>query len=609
MQRILQAIQARKIDRVAAAYGVAAWLLVQAASIAVPTFGAPAWVMKVLILAALLGFPLALWVAWHLAAPSHGMADEASVSLRRTDMALLGVLGVLILLVGGQFAYELGAFRPNERASGATGRGPQPAVEASAGPPPTSIAVLPFLNLSGDPKKEFFSDGISEELLNDLANAPKLRVAARTSGFAFKGKNEDIRKIAQALNVRAVLEGSVREDGQHIRITAQLINASDGYHIWSKTYDRDLSNILQVQDEIAAAITAALTHTLNGDGQAPPKQNRPAIDPDAYRDYLKAQALSALKTDDGDTQAVDLLKSVTAREPSFAPAFAALGRTYVHMAEFHNGQQDFLDSAGAALRKALQLDPRNLDALSTDLRVAMLGWAWDRASRDAQALLAINPHNVFTIRGLEFYYAMLGFPEQGTAALRESTRLDPLSFVDFNNLATAYNDRALYIDAASAARNALALKPNRPLSLYNLCWAYAGAGLGRDAATLARSLKDARQPDLADACRMRMAVASRDLAQVHDLADAVARQFPRFPFDEADIGYFYAIAGDLKSALAWFDRGYSRRRVGLLSLNYLPTTPRQLLISPAWKALMKRPEAQAWQKEHDRVVRQLASGE
>lgn len=608
MQRILQAIQARKIDRVAAAYGVAAWIIVQAASIGLPTFGAPPWVLKAVILAALLGFPLALWITWHMAAPLHGMADEANVSLRQTDMALLGVLVVLIMVVGGQLAYDLGAFSGVDRAAvPGKSRSPPPA-QATAGPPPTSIAVLPFLNLSGDPKKEFFSDGISEELLNDLANAPKLRVAARTSCFAFKGKNEDIRKIAQALNVRAVLEGSVREDGQHIRITAQLINASDGFHLWSKTYDRDLSNILQVQDEIAAAITAALTHTLHGGGQAPPKQSRPAIDPTAYRDYLKAQALSALKTDEGDAQAVELLKSVTVREPNFAPAFAALGRTYVHMASFQNRNADLLAPTKSALQRALALDPRNLEALSTHLYLAASTWDWPGAKTDVARMETINPHNVYTLRGLEFYYGILGFPEQQAATLLEIARLDPLSFVDRNNLASVYLDSGRYAEAAEAASDALKLKPDRPLSLYSLCWADAGMNKLDLARALVRQLGSLNQSDAAAACSLRVAIEMRDAGEAHKQAARIANNFPGFFFGEADIGYFYALAMDFSAALPWLERAYRHRDSNLFSLAYSPTTPPGLVKTAGWKSIMSRPEGRAWQQEHDRIAKKLGAG-
>jgi tetratricopeptide (TPR) repeat protein len=432
-------------------------------------------------------------------------------------------------------------------------------------------------------------------------------VAARTSCFAFKGRNEDIRKIAQVLNVRAILEGSVREDGQHIRITAQLINASDGYHLWSKTYDRDLSNILQVQDEIAQAITAALTHTLGGGAATSPKPNRPAIDPDAYRDYLKAQALSALKTDEGDAQAVELLKTVTIRAPNFAPAFAALGRTYVHMASFQNQDPDLPKNAKSALERALAIDRRNLEALSTRLYLETSEWDWDTAGTDAVTLQSTNPHNVFALRGLQFYYGSLGFPARQIASLQEITRLDPLSFVDLNNLASVYLDQGENMEAVAAATAALKLKPDRPLALYSLCWGDAAIGNFQAARRLSRNLARLGRFDASDACSLRIAVALDDTGLAARLAEEVANRFPDFFFKEADVGYFYALAKEYPAALRWLNRAYASHDSNLFSLVYSTSTPSELVKGEGWKALMSRPEARAWKKAHDRLAHAFAT--
>ena len=603
MQRLLRTIQQRKLDRVAAAYGVAAWLFVQAASIALPTFGAPAWVLKILIVAAIVGFPLALWIAWHVTPPprhKHGAPAQSTA----TDMALLGLLGLVIVLTAGELAAQLGLLPGVSTPS--VPKSASDVAAPSLSPPGTSIAVLPFSNMSGDAAKEYFSDGISEELLNQLANIPELRVAARTSSFAFKGRNQDIRSIARALNVRAVLEGSVREDGQHIRITAQLINAADGYHLWSKTYDRDLSNILALQDEIARAITASLTHRLLGSGNPTPASSRAPIDPDAYRKYLEGQSFSAQKTDDGDARAVELLQVVTKAEPKFAPGFAALGRTYVHMAQFHHERADLMGAARTALNEALRLDPNNLEALSLRAILALTKWDWQGAADDARRLQTLNSHSVFTLRAVNVYYGALGFPEPQSAVLREATRLDPLSFVDLNNLATVYNSRGEYAEAASAAVDALALRPNRVLTIYTLCLAYAGSKRARDAQVLIGQLLTLDAPDASQGCALKNAVASGRIAEAHALADGIARRFPTFIYDETDIGGFYFAAGDPAKAMKWFERAYARRNQYLLSLSYSATTPPTLLKMPAWKALMQRPEAKAWQSAHDRLAAELA---
>jgi TolB-like protein len=603
VQSLLRALRQRKVDRVAAAYGVAAWIIVQGASIVLPTFGAPSWVLKVLIVAAIVGFPLVILVAWHAAPHPHHRRSVPPQAPGYADVALLALLSVVVLLSFAQFAAQMGLLPKLTQSE------PPRTAAASLGPsdgavPETSIAVLPFLNMSGDPKKEYFSDGISEELLNDLSNATNLRVAARTSSFAFKGKNEDIRKIARALNVRAVLEGSVREDGEHIRITAQLINAADGYHLWSKTYDRDLSNVLVVQDDIAREITAALTHQLAGSGVR--ASGKPAtINPAAYRKYLEGQYFAAKKTDEGDAHAVELFKDVTAAQPDFAPGFAALGRTYIHMAEFHNQRADLVASAASALNDALRLDPNNLEALFSHLIVMLTNWDWAAATKDARRLRSLNPHSVFTLRGLSYYYGSLGFPQQQIQALLEATRLDPLSFVDLNNLAYLYNYEGAYDKAASAAKSALSLQSDRPLALYARCWASAGMKRFQEAQTIARKLSQLGQPGAADGCDLRIAIGAGRIFDARKLTDKIAGEFPVFVFDEADIGEFYAAAGNYQSAAMWLRRAYDRRDYDLFAIQYVATTPQPLLGTSGWKALMDQPEAKAWQTAHDQLATEL----
>ncbi|HEX4158135.1 MAG TPA: hypothetical protein VHY79_06640 [Rhizomicrobium sp.] len=602
MQSLLRGIQQRKIDRVAAAYAVAAWLVVQGASIALPAFGAPAWVLKVLILAAIVGFPLTLWIAWHLTPVPHPRRHGPPPPATAADMALLILLAGVILLSAAEIATQSGMLPGWPNAAPAVRAG---APAAATSPPKTSIAVLPFANMSGDPSKEYFSDGISEELLNQLANAPDLRVAARTSSFAFKGKEEDIRSIARTLDVASVLEGSVREDGQHIRITAELINAADGFHMWSKTYDRDLSNILEVQDEIARAITASLTHGVLGVGPRGPAPARPPIDPEAYRQYLEAQSLSARKTPEDDAKAVALFQQVTKAEPDFAPGYAALGSTYVHLAQFQNQRPDLIAAADAALTQALKRDPRNLQALSSQLLVALMQWKWQGAAADAHRLEALNPHSVFTLRGLDSYYDSLGFPEQQAAMLREATRLDPLSFVDLNNLASAYNNRGDYAEAESAANDALALRPDRVLTLYTLCSAYAGMKRASRAQILIDRLAALRARDASQGCAALSAAASGGFAEARTLAQEIAQRFPSFVFDETDVGSFYLAAGDMADAMAWFNRAYDRRDYHLFAIAYFATTSPALLKTPGWIALKRKPEAKAWQAAHDRLAAEL----
>ena len=597
MERLLHAIRQRRLDRIAAAYGVAAWLVVQAGSIVLPTFGAPEWVLKAVIFAAFLGFPVALWIAWYLTSPQP--ASSAAMSGRRIDLALLAGLSAVVLLLVANLAWQTHA------SFGHLGPARSRTFTQENLAPRASVAVLPFINMSGDSSKEYFSDGISEEILNQLANVAALRVPARTSSFAFKGKNEDVRKIAHILNVRAVLEGSVREEGARVRITAQLINAQDGYHLWSKTYDRDMSDILAVQDEIARAITLQLTRGLLGTASGLP---RAPIDPDAYRKYLQGVAQAALKTDEDDLKAVTLLKEVSSSEPNFAPAHAALGRTYIHMAQFHNEREAYLAEAHNTLDRALRLDPRNLEALSSRLLLSLMTWDWDKATGDAHTMKSINAHSVFTLRALGSYYDAFGFPEQETAALREATRLDPLSFVDLNNLATAYLARKQYAEAESAALDALALKPDRPLALYSLCVARAGMKHAHEVQELTHRLTQIRQPDASHGCSIELAAVFGRIADAHALADTIAIRFPAFIFGETDIARFYFLAHDPAKALTWLHRGFVNRNWALFALQFSPDTPADLGKLGAWKSLMRRPEAIAWKQARDRLAKEFSAG-
>ena len=236
---MMSELKRRSVFKVGAAYLVVGWLVVQAASILFPLFEAPAWALRVFVLVIFLGFPVALVLAWVFDVTPEGVKVDAG---REGSWKFYAVAGVVMALALGWYFYG------------------QPATRAVA-PDQRSIAVLPFVNMSGDAENEYFSDGISEEILNQLAKMPELRVAARTSSFSFKGGKLEIPDIARELQVRLVLEGSVRKQGNTVRITAQLIDAEGGFHLWSETYDRDLKDIFAVQDEIARAIAKQLQLT------------------------------------------------------------------------------------------------------------------------------------------------------------------------------------------------------------------------------------------------------------------------------------------------------------------------------------------------------------
>ena len=284
-EALFEQARARRLDRIAAAYAVGGWLLVQAASIALPAFDAPAWALRWLIVASIVGFPLALIGGWTL----NRDRGAAGAPLKGREAVFLGLIALVAVLSLGELALHW------------SGAAPVLPLQAGSDAPPRSVAVLPFDNLGGDPKDRYFSEGVSDELIGLLARNPALRVAARTSSFFFEGKEQDIRVIAQKLNVRSVLEGSVRQDGDRVRIEVSLVNATDGYQLWSQSYDRSLSDILAVQAEIAQSIATALAPQLTGESARPHIPKPAQIDPDVYRNYLQGQVYFDQRLTEGQT--------------------------------------------------------------------------------------------------------------------------------------------------------------------------------------------------------------------------------------------------------------------------------------------------------------------
>jgi TolB-like protein len=318
--------------------------------------------------------------------------------------------------------------------------GPRPAAVVAnsqflSRPAGISIAVLPFLNLSSDKDQEFFSDGITEEITSALAKVPGLSVIGRTSAFQFKGENKDLRAIGQALGVNDLIEGSVRKDGNQVRITAQLIKAADGTHLWTESYDRELKGIFAVQEDIATAIAGALEVPLGLKPGQSLVSNR-NVDTDSYQDYLRARELMFARGNANLTQATTLLEQVIARDPNFAPAWALLAQvyglmpvyppTYANPDELRRLQGLYLPKAEAAARKAISLDARNADAF------AALGGSLDErhnwiASRDALGqALKLDPNNLIALSSFAHHLSVVGHFKESLATWQKLNKLDPL---------------------------------------------------------------------------------------------------------------------------------------------------------------------------------------
>ncbi len=329
-------------------------------------------------------------------------------------------------------------------------------------PPPHSVAVLPFVNMSGDPSQDYFSDGLSEELLNSLVTVRDLQVAARTSSFAFKGKNEDVAEIAHKLNVGAVLEGSVRKDGKQIRVTAQLINATTGYHIWSHTYDRELKSVLALQTEIATAVTQALQVTLltdpAGNIEIGGTQN-----PAAFDAYLRARGLelkgpereNLLRVKAGYAQAVEL-------DPKFAKAYAGLAVVQQVYANNYASGHEFMPmivEARATAQHAIELAPDLGEAHAAMASVLTGTLQFRGALAESEKALALSPNSPPVLRRAARLFSSIGRIDAAIAYAQKAIAYDPINAAAFTTLSTVYWNGHRYQEALQAQEQAIDLAP------------------------------------------------------------------------------------------------------------------------------------------------------
>ena len=460
--------------------------------------------------------------------------------------------------------------------------GARPPPPAAFSPPAHSIAVLPFVNLSGDPSQEYFSDGLTEELLNSLSDINQLQVAARTSAFSFKGTNTDIGTIARKLNVGAVLEGSVRRSEHTIRISAQLINAVTGFHLWSKSYDRDLGDVLKLQTEIATAVASALRVTLLSDIAAKVELGG-TRNPAAFDAYLRGAKADRSFRDTKDLPAAIAAYTEAIRlDPHYALSFAARSIAFTHVA----GEAETVMAIREGYDKA-QADARQALALAPDLGPAHLALAYvlestldfTQANDEYERALALAPGNAEVLRLSGEFAALMGHFDTGLAATRRAVVLDPLAHHSHYGLGVALYFARRYEEAVAALAEAISLEPDhtnsygiRGLSFY---------GLG-DLEYARASCETKRDDQFNQQC----------LAVVYDKlgrhADAEASKMNAARGDSPAYQYaaIYTQWGDRARALEWLEKAWRLRDPGLEQLKTDPLMD-PLRQEPRFKAVMR----------------------
>ena len=492
LRRLVSELRRRHVPSVAVAYAVVSWVLIEVADVVFPALHLPEWTITLVVVLVLLGFPLAILLSW--------VFDLTPEGFQRTPSADAEAVA--------NGSAESSAPSPVAAASREVSA---PIHTDASEPQKGTVAVLPFVNMSGDEENEYFSDGLTEELLDALSKVPGLRVAARTSSFALKGKNEDIRAIGRKLSVAHVVEGSVRQSGSRLRITAQLIGVADGFHMWSESFDREVRDVFATQEEISRAIVAALRIKVVGHAEEQLLMGRRTENLEAHKLYLKGRYFWN-KRGIGLQKGIEYFERSIAEDPEYAQPYAGLADCLALM-----GYYGFLPpnaafpKAKASAMKALELDDSLVEA-RTSLAFVNLHFDWDReaADRNFQEALALNPsyppaiywyavslssrgrHEealAQDIRAMEvdpvsvfvnvhhgWTLRMAGRHQEAIEQLESTRELDPNSVSASWMLSYAYSEAGRHDDALSTAKLTLELAGGKPLFLPPLGYAYAMAG-------------------------------------------------------------------------------------------------------------------------------------
>jgi TolB-like protein len=574
-------LKRRNVYKVAVAYAVVAWLLMQVASQIFPFFEIPNWVVRLVILLLIIGFPIALFIAWAFEVTPEGIkrTEAADAAGQRSR----GGAWIYVVLIGA--ALSVGLFFVGRYSAGhATAR---PALEelrrgkqselATAGPD-KSIAVLPLINESGDPKDEYFSDGLSEELIAALAQISGLKVIGRSSSFRFKDRKEEPKAIGEKLGVSKLLDGTVRKQGDRVRIVAELVNAADGIQLWTRTFDRELRDIFAVQEEIARAVAESLKVTLLGSDSA---QISAPKNVEAHNAYLQGHFHFQRRNVEDYRKAVGYFDQAIRLDPDYALAYAERSEAWSFIGDLTGQRPTAYPKARSDAEKAVAIAPALAEAR------AALGWVrcfvdWKFAEGLSELKRAkeLSPANPTANDLLARIVAYLGRVDEAERQARHAVELDPLSTVTQGNLARVLFYAGKLDEADAVARKAAELQPAGASSHR---WQTLIAVQRGDGATALREaqLEPNEGYRLFELAIAQYAVGDRQAADAA-LADLIAKAREGFAYQIAEV---YAVRGEKEKAFEWLQISFDDRDSGMLSLLVDPLL-RGLRDDPRYKNLL-----------------------
>jgi len=553
----LAELKRRHVYRVAIAYAVVAWLLIQVATQVFPFFEIPNWVVRLVVLVSVLGFPISLIIAWAFEMTPQGMKREGAIAPNEyiphwSTRKFAALIVTIAMLATGVLWFQLVRSKPTSPAQ----------ITAAAMPSQKSIAVLPLLNESGDPGDEYFSDGLSEELIAALAQVRGLKVIGRSSSFRFKDKKEESKAIGEKLGVSTLLEGTVRKQGDQVRIVAELINAADGSELWSRTFDRELKDIFAVQSEIAMAVATSLELTVLGANEKS-AQNAATKSVEAHNAYLQGHFYFERRNLEDYRKSVGFFDQAIHLDPGYALAYAERSEAWAWIGDLSSEKQkEAWAAAGTDAEKAVAIDPHLAEAH------AALGWVrffieWKFAEGLAELGRAqeLSPWNPTANDLMARVVVYLGQFQEAEKLARQAIELDPLGYQARTSLARVLSAEGKLDEAEAAGRKGVELQPT---AAGNHRWqVFVAIQRGNGAAALREAQLEPnegyRRFELALAHYARGDRSAADAA----LAELIAKDRNFLAYQIAEV---YAWRGEKDKAFEWLQISLNDHDTGTLSL-------------------------------------------
>jgi TolB-like protein/Tfp pilus assembly protein PilF len=585
-------LRRRNVIRAAGLYLVGAWLVVQVAGTVLPMFGAPEWLPRTIVVLLAIGFVPAVIFSWVFELTPQGLKREDDVvsaqsitpqTGRRMDRMII----VVLVLALGYFAFDKFVLAPRREAGLVASALPN---ESKSVIDVKSIAVLPFVNMGADKTDEYLSDGVSEELIIALSKITGLKVKARTSSFAFKNKNEDIQKIGELLHVSHLLEGSVARAGNKLRITAQLIQASNGNHLWSDTYDREMQDIFAVRSEVAQHVALTLKVRLLGE-EKERVDKKPTENLEAYKLYLRGRYFWNKRTPDGIKQAIEQFQQSIDRDPNFALGYAGLADSYIALT-FYNfaAPHEAMPKAKESALKAMALDDTVAEPHASLGNILMnYDWNWPAAEKAFKRSIELKPDYATGHEWYAIHYLIgMGRLDDAVEEMKKALELEPASLIMNTFMGATLYYAGRYDAAIDQCRRTIEMDPNFAVAHWHLGLAYEQKQVF-DAAIeeFKKATSLSGGSPLMKAAPGRAYAESQKQPEAKKILNELNELSKQEYVSSYEVATIYVALGDSEQAFQFLEKAYAEHSFHLIRLNVSPYL-KPIRSDPRFQDLVRR---------------------